>query len=219
MRSLQPPDILWIHWRVYNCIVNTSKRVLFLPPSDAYVRSFLYLLYTLIKLYYTKVLSDQASSLAPDWILLLRGPRIPVYSRDSTTTFHKSPAPPSLQLHPGPLCPPYVCSTSLFPVLHTDLFYLRTFACDSQHLEDFIFSSLPLGSVSVHTKLLQSCPTLCSPMDCSLPDSSVHGILKSVAMPSSRESQPRDRTHVSYVSCIGRPHSFFVTSATWEASV
>ena len=53
MRSLQPPDILWIHWRVYNLIINTSKRVLFLPPSDAYVRSFLYLLYTLIKLYYT----------------------------------------------------------------------------------------------------------------------------------------------------------------------
>ena len=73
---------------VYNFIVNTSKQVLFLPPSDAYVRSFLYLLYTLIKLYYTKALSDQASSLAPDWILLLRGPRIPVYSRESTTTFH-----------------------------------------------------------------------------------------------------------------------------------
>ena len=32
------------------------------------------------KLYYTKALSDQASSLAPDWILLLRGPRILVYS-------------------------------------------------------------------------------------------------------------------------------------------
>ena len=28
-------------------------QVLFLPPSDAYVRSFLYLLYTLVKLYYT----------------------------------------------------------------------------------------------------------------------------------------------------------------------
>ena len=77
VRSLQPPNILWIHWRVYNFIANTNKRVLFLPPSDAYVRSFLYLLYTLIKLYYTKALSDQASSLAPDWILLLRGPRIP----------------------------------------------------------------------------------------------------------------------------------------------
>ena len=37
------------------------------PPSDIYVRSFLYLLYTLIKLYYTKTLSDQALSLAPDW--------------------------------------------------------------------------------------------------------------------------------------------------------
>ena len=64
VRSLQPPDILWIHWRVYNFIA--SKGVLFLPPSDAYVRSFLYLLYTLIKLYYTKALSDQASSLASD---------------------------------------------------------------------------------------------------------------------------------------------------------
>ena len=66
VRSLQHPDILWVHWRVYNFIVNTSKRVLFLPPSDAYVRSFLSLLYTLIKLYYTKALSNQASSLALD---------------------------------------------------------------------------------------------------------------------------------------------------------
>ena len=65
VRSLQPSDILWIHWRVYNFIANTSKWVLFLP-SDAYGRSFLYLLYTSIKLYYTKALSDQASSLAPD---------------------------------------------------------------------------------------------------------------------------------------------------------
>ena len=66
MRSLQPPDILLIYWRVYNSIANTNRRVLFLPPSDAYVRSFLHLLYTLIKLCYTKALSDEASSLAPD---------------------------------------------------------------------------------------------------------------------------------------------------------
>ena len=96
VRSLQPPDILWIHWRVYNFIANTSKGVLFLPTSDAYVRSFLYLLYTLIKLYYTKALSNQASSLAPNWILLLWGPRIPVSSCDSTTTFH--PPSPSMML-------------------------------------------------------------------------------------------------------------------------
>ena len=66
VRTLQPPDILWIHWRVYNSIANTSEGVRFLLPSDVYVRSFLYLLYSLIKLYYTKALSDQASSLAPD---------------------------------------------------------------------------------------------------------------------------------------------------------
>ena len=66
VRSLQSPDSLWIHWSVYNSIANTSKGILFLPPSDVYVRSFLYLLYTLIKLYYTKALSDQAFSLAPD---------------------------------------------------------------------------------------------------------------------------------------------------------
>ena len=47
-------------------------------------------------------------------------------------------------------------------------------------------------------KLLQSCLTLGDPMDCSLPGSSVHGILQAiilewVAMPSSRgSSQPRD---------------------------
>ena len=50
--------------------------------------------------------------------------------------------------------------------------------------------------------LLQSCPTLCDPMDCSLPGSSVHGILQArllmwVAISSSRGSSwPGDGTHV-----------------------
>ena len=30
----------------------------------------------------------------------------------------------------------------------------------------------------MHAKSLQSCPTLCDPMDCSLPGSSVHGIFQ-----------------------------------------
>ena len=47
-------------------MANTSKGVLFLTPSDAYLKSFLYLLYTLIKLYYTQALSNQASSLTLD---------------------------------------------------------------------------------------------------------------------------------------------------------
>ena len=87
VRSLQPPDILWIHWRVYNSIANTSKGVLFLPASDVYIRSFLYLLYTLIKLYYTKALRNQALSLAPDWILLLWRLRIPASFWCPATTF------------------------------------------------------------------------------------------------------------------------------------
>ena len=56
----------------------------------------------------------------------------------------------------------------------------------------------------------QLCQTLCDPMDCRPPGSSVHGILRArilewVAMPSSRgSSRSRDRTRVSDVSCIGR---------------
>ena len=53
--------------------------------------------------------------------------------------------------------------------------------------------------------VVQLCPTLCDPMDCSLPGSSVHEIhqariLEWVAVPFSRgSSRPRDRT---WVSCI-----------------
>ena len=48
------------------------------------------------------------------------------------------------------------------------------------------------------------------PMDCSLPGSSVLGMLQArilewVAVLSSRgSSQHKDQTHISYVSCIGR---------------
>ena len=48
------------------------------------------------------------------------------------------------------------------------------------------------------------------PMECSPPDSSVHGILQARtlgwdALPSSRvSSPPRDRTHISYMFCISR---------------
>ena len=56
----------------------------------------------------------------------------------------------------------------------------------------------------------QSCLTLCNPMDCSPPGSSVHGILQArilegVATPSSRGSSwPRYQIPVSCGSCIGR---------------
>ena len=56
-------------------------------------------------------------------------------------------------------------------------------------------------------KSLQSCTILFDPLDCSLPFFSVHGVLTArllewVAMPFCRGSSwPRDRTHVSCVSC------------------
>ena len=40
------------------------------------------------------------------------------------------------------------------------------------------FSFLGNLHVCVHAKSLQSCPVLCSPMDCSPPSSSIHGILQ-----------------------------------------
>ena len=69
----------------------------------------------------------------------------------------------------------------------------------------------------------RSCLTLCDPLDCSPPDSSVHGIIPArvlewVAIPSSRESSwSRDQTDISSVSCIDRwiLHHW----GTWEALV
>ena len=64
----------------------------------------------------------------------------------------------------------------------------------------------------------QLCPTLCDAMDCSLPGSSVHGLLQArilewVAISFSRgSSQPRDQTKGSRVA--GR---FFMIWATGEA--
>ena len=56
--------------------------------------------------------------------------------------------------------------------------------------------------------VIWSCLTLCNPMDCSPPSSSVHGIflakiLEWVTISSSRESsRPRDWIHISWFSCI-----------------
>ena len=56
------------------------------------------------------------------------------------------------------------------------------------------------------SEVAQSCPTLCYPMDCSPPGSSIHGIFQArilewVAISFSRgSSQPRDRTQVSHIA-------------------
>ena len=73
-------------------------------------------------------------------------------------------------------------SVQIFPFLH-----ILTYTCY------FLWSES-------ESEVAQSCPTLCNPMDCSLPGSSVHGIhqarmLEWVSTPFSRGFfQPRDRT-------------------------
>ena len=72
----------------------------------------------------------------------------------------------------------------------------------------------------VCAKSLQSCPTLCDPMNYRPPDSSVHGILQArilewVVMPSFQSISPIQRSKaLTSLAVAGR---FFTTSATWEA--
>ena len=72
----------------------------------------------------------------------------------------------------------------------------------------FLWRGLLSCALCLRAKSLLMCLTLCDPMD--LPGSSVHGIfrariLERVAISYSRGfSQPRDQTHISYISCIGR---------------
>ena len=69
----------------------------------------------------------------------------------------------------------------------------------------------------------QLCLTLCSPMDCSPPDSSIHGISQARVLEwgaiSSfrRSSRPRDQTPISCVSWLSR--WILYPSATWEALI
>ena len=72
------------------------------------------------------------------------------------------------------------------------------------------------------SEVAQSCPTLCNPMDCSLPGFSVHGILQArilewVTISFSRgSSQPWDRTWVSRIG--GRRFNLWATREEQEVA-
>ena len=63
-----------------------------------------------------------------------------------------------------------------------------------------------------HAKLLQSCPTLCDPVDCSLPGSSVHGILqaKILEWAANPEIEPTSLMSPAFA------REFFTTSTIWK---
>ena len=86
------------------------------------------------------------------------------------------------------------------------------------HIENKFCTSTGHGCVYSVT---QSCLTLCDILDCSPQGASFLGVLQArmlewVVISSSRESsRPRDRTHISCISCTGR--QILYHCATWEA--
>ena len=85
------------------------------------------------------------------------------------------------------------------------------------HLKSSLFLSFAILIMPFKfwSEIAQSCLTLCDPMDCSLPGSSIHGILQArilewVAIAfSRRSSQPRDQTRVSCIA--GRRFNLWAT--------
>ena len=96
-------------------------------------------------------------------------------------------------------------------------------------LKDTCTSMFTAAHTHIHTngillshkqnEVTQLCLSLCDPVDCSLPGSSIHGILQArtlewVAISFSRgSSQPRDRTCVSCIA--GRRFTLWATGEAW----
>ena len=103
-----------------------------------------------------------------------------------------------------------------FPVLHSTSFLFCFFLVSNTDLQDLPDSLMDI--VSEVSEVVQLYLTLCDPVDCSPPCSSVHGILQArilewVAISFSRGSSwPRDWTQVSRIA--GRCFNLW---ATWEA--
>ena len=78
-----------------------------------------------------------------------------------------------------------------------------------------LLCGIPLGDYESESEVVYLCPTLCDPMDCSLPGSTVHGIFQArvlewVAISFSRRSSLlRDWTQVSCI--VGRHFTIWAT--------
>ena len=119
-------------------------------------------------------------------------------------------------------------SVRRFPSLSVGLTELSSYPCET-HMERSIWPSW-IDGIHQHfmccvlycDKLLLSCLTLCDPMDCSPPGSSVHGILQArilerVALPSSRGSaQLRDQITITSLTSPALAGKCFTTSTTWD---
>ena len=103
--------------------------------------------------------------------------------------------PVPLSSHGSPLCVSLPCVS-----------LVRTLAVGFRAHQANPECSYPMSLTLVNSEVAQSCPTLCNFVDCSPPDSSIHGILQArilewVAISFSRgSSRPRDRTQVSHIA-------------------
>ena len=95
-----------------------------------------------------------------------------------------------------------MCSGGTLPDFHYGNHWTKNLRKSLSHIYVCVWMC-----VCVHT---QSCPTLCSPMDCSPLSSSAHGTFQARILEwgtiyySRGSSRLGDQTHISCVSCIGR---------------
>ena len=100
--------------------------------------------------------------------------------------------------------------------------YLLNHCCKGNHYCKVIGPWETIEKVlCVHVKSLQSCLTLCNPLDCNPLGSSVRGIFQArilewVAIPSSRDL-PNPGIKPASLMFPALAGGFFTTSATWEA--
>ena len=87
-----------------------------------------------------------------------------------------------------------------------------------------ICAVLSRSVVLVLCEVAQSCPTLCDPVDCSPPGSSVHGIFQARVLEwgaisfSRRSSPPRDRTRVSHIVDKTLYHLSHLFKLSWKVT-
>ena len=103
----------------------------------------------------------------------------------------------------------YICLYSIIVCTDCLRFFSNPSSRDEMHVKS-------------ESKVAQSCPTLCDPMDCSPPGSSVHGIFQARILEgvdisfSSRSSRLRDWTQVSCI--VGRHFTVWATREDMHAS-